>query len=181
MSAASNPPNLSFRRALPEDLDAVLALWTQASAFLRLQGVNQWQKGYPGPQQAQEDCALGRLWLALTPDGQPAAVFVFDTTPEPSYAHLTEGAWQHPGPYGVLHRVAVSPAVRGQGVGGAVAAFGRQRCAALGLPALRIDTHPENRPMRRMLEKAGFTAVGMLRLLGGVDDGAPRVAYELLL
>ncbi len=172
-------PALTFRRAQAADRAAVLALWGQAVAFLRSQGVDQWQKGYPGPAEADADCAAGRLWLALDAAEEPLAVFVFDTAPEASYLHLTSGAWRIEAPYGVLHRVAVAARARGQGVGGAIAAFGRQRCAALGLPGLRIDTHPDNRPMRAMLEKAGFAAVGTLRLIGGAGDGDVRVAYEL--
>ena len=46
---------------------------------------------------------------------------------------------------------------------------------------MRIDTHAENLPMQRALEKAGFTPCGMIYLIGGREDGDPRLAYEILL
>ncbi len=167
-----------FRLAETGDIPAVLALWEKAKAFLKAQGLPQWQQGYPDRPEAEEDIALRRLWL-IEENGTPLAVFVFDTVPDPSYETLAEGAWHIPGAYGALHRIAVAPEARGKGVGRAAAAHCRTLCVQHGLPALRVDTHPDNRPMRTMLEKAGFSHVGLLYLVGGLEDGSPRVAYEM--
>ena len=45
---------------------------------------------------------------------------------------------------------------------------------------MRIDTAPGNEPMRAMLRKNGFETCGTIRLVGGVDDGALRIALEKL-
>ena len=50
-----------------------------------------------------------------------------------------------------------------------------------GLSAVRIDTHEGNLPMRRALEKAGFTFCGRITLIGGSEDGDPRLAFEKIL
>ena len=39
---------------------------------------------------------------------------------------------------------------------------------------MRCDTHKDNLPMRRTLEKNGYTLCGTIH----VEDGIPRVAYE---
>ena len=52
---------------------------------------------------------------------------------------------------------------------------------ALGLPSVRIDTHHGNRPMQRALEKEGFQPCGDIILVGGPEDGDPRLAFERLL
>ncbi len=169
---------MKFRKATTADIPAVLGLWTNAKAFLHSQGLPQWQQGYPDLPEAEADIAAGRLWLAVEDDA-PLAVFAFDTEPDPSYAALAEGEWRIPGAYGALHRIAVADAARGKGVGRTAAAHCRTLCAQLGLPALRVDTHPDNRPMRTMLEKAGFSHCGLLYLVGGLEDGSPRVAYEM--
>lgn len=167
-----------IRKAAEQDIPAVLSLWENAKIFMKEQGLPQWQQGYPALPEAQQDIALQRLWL-IEEDGAPLAAFVFDTLPDPSYASLAEGGWRIPGPYGALHRIAVAPEARGKGVGRAAAAHCRSLCARLGLPALRVDTHPDNRPMRTMLEKAGFTHCGLLYLVDGLEAGSPRVAYEM--
>lgn len=169
---------MTIRKAQKSDIAAVLALWEAAKTFMKAQGLPQWQQGYPALPEAEADIAADRLWL-IEEDGVPLAVFVFDTAPDPSYETLAEGGWRIPGAYGALHRIAVAAEARGKGVGGMAAAHCRSLCAQRGLPALRVDTHPDNRPMRTMLEKAGFAHCGLLYLVGGLEDGSPRVAYEM--
>ena len=41
---------------------------------------------------------------------------------------------------------------------------------------IRIDTHHDNKPMQHVVEKAGFARTGSIY----VDDGSPRIAYELI-
>ncbi len=169
---------MQFCLAETKDIPAVLALWENAKAFLKEQGLPQWQQGYPALPEAEQDIALQRLWL-IEEGGTPLAVFVFDTLPDPSYTTLAEGAWHIPGPYGALHRIAVSPAARGKGVGRAAAAHCRALCVQQGLCALRVDTHPGNIPMRTMLERAGFAHCGLIYLAEGLEQGSPRVTYEM--
>ncbi|MBR4550649.1 MAG: GNAT family N-acetyltransferase, partial [Oscillospiraceae bacterium] len=40
---------------------------------------------------------------------------------------------------------------------------------------LRIDTHPDNRVMQRLLERCGFRRTGIIHV---VEDNDPRLAYE---
>ena len=42
--------------------------------------------------------------------------------------------------------------------------------------SIRIDTHEDNKPMRRFLEKCGFKFCGIIYL----EDGSKRLAYEKL-
>ena len=54
--------------------------------------------------------------------------------------------------------------------------FAHAYCCA----GVHIDTAPGNEPMRAMLRKNGFETCGTIRLVGGVDDGALRIALEKL-
>ena len=94
------------------------------------------------------------------------AYFALLPSPEPTYATI-DGAWLTDEPYGVIHRMASYPDVHG--IFAAAVDF-----AAARYPRLRIDTHRDNRIMRHLIEKHGFTYCGVIRLA----DGAPRLAYE---
>ena len=39
---------------------------------------------------------------------------------------------------------------------------------------LRIDTHADNKPMQRAIEKFGFVYCGIIK----AHDGTPRIAFE---
>lgn len=47
-----------------------------------------------------------------------------------------------------------------------------------GLASVRVDTHPDNKPMQRALEKAEFVYCGNLILVSGAEKGDGRLGYE---
>ena len=159
---------MEIRKTAPADLDAVMALYDQGRRFMRQSGNhNQWINGYPSRELVAEDIRLGRSYL-VTEAGELAAVFCFFWGPdiEPSYRRI-DGAWLDDGPYGVLHRIASSGRAPGM----------VQWCAdwCLGqCPSLRADTHRDNLPMQRALERAGFRLCG--RVI--IEDGTERLAYQ---
>lgn len=160
------------RAATPQDLSALLALYAQARHFMAAAGnPSQWTGGYPGLDILQSGIAAGKQHILEAPSGEMLAAFFFDygPAPEPAYARI-EGAWLRQGPYGVLHRIAV--AAPGTGAAGACLAW----CFARSGGDLRADTHADNRPMQRSLDKAGFVRCGVIRLA----DGSPRWAYQKL-
>ena len=49
---------------------------------------------------------------------------------------------------------------------------------AQGIASVRIDTHEGNTPMQHAIAKSGFSFCGVIHLVGGVDDGEPRIAFD---
>ena len=95
------------------------------------------------------------------------AVFAFIIGDDPTY-QVIDGAWLDDAtPYGTLHRLGSDGTHTG--VLAEAVAWAWARC-----PHLRADTHEDNHPMRRCLERAGFAYTGIIR----VADGTPRRAYE---
>jgi hypothetical protein len=94
------------------------------------------------------------------------AYFALLPSPEPTY-NVIDGAWLTDEPYGVIHRMASYPDTHG--VFAAIMDFAAARYAHL-----RIDTHHDNRIMRYLIEKHGFTYCGIIWL----PDGTERLAYE---
>ena len=162
--------SVAFHRAGPGDVPAMLAIYAAARQFMAEAGnPGQWRDGYPGEALLGRDTGAGDMYLCC--EGEKIlAAFYFKTgdAPEPCYDTI-DGAWKKTGPYGVLHRVAVAPDAHGRGVAAACFAWCFARCGHL-----RIDTHRDNRPMQRALEKSGFARCGTVRLAGGEE----RWAYE---
>lgn len=98
------------------------------------------------------------------------AVFFFDfgDSPDPCYAEI-DGAWHSNGPYGVIHRMAVSQTARGTGAAAACLHYCMARSGYV-----RIDTHDNNLPMQRLLLKNGFAFCGIIRL----EHGHQSRAYD---
>lgn len=170
---------MNFKLAETEHLDTICRITNEAKAQLKTMGLDQWQKGYPSKEVWESDIVAQRAWLA-TEENVICGVFAFQTTPDPSYTEIS-GAWKTDTPYASMHRVCVSDACKGTGVAGRMFDYGFQMAKELGFASMRIDTHPDNRPMQRALEKAGFLHCGTITLKGGCEDGDLRVAFEKLL
>ena len=171
---------MEFTIAKQEHLPALCTITEAAKAQLKRLGVDQWQKGYPNEAVWVSDVETGISWVAVE-NGEVLGAFMFSSAPEESYAEI-DGAWLTEGTaYGSLHRVCVAEESKGRGVAGELFHHGFALAKQAGLPSVRIDTHEGNLPMRRALEKAGFTFCGRITLIGGSEDGDPRLAYEILL
>ncbi|WP_322174147.1 GNAT family N-acetyltransferase [Acutalibacter caecimuris] len=169
-------PSLQLRKATPADIPAMAGLYEQARQALAAAGVNQWQDGYPNAASAGADVQSGTAYV-LVEGGRVVACACLAFGQEPTYAVIEQGNWLGQGPYGYLHRVAVSGAAKGRGAAGRFFAELERQARAQGLGAIRGDTHRDNRPMQRVMAKAGLTLRGVIY----VEDGTPRLAYEKLL
>ena len=167
----------TVRKARLEDVPAMAGLYDLARAGLRERGVDQWQDGTPNSDSAREDIESGIGWV-LEESGVVLATAAVYVGHEPTYDLIRDGAWQGTGErYGIIHRLAVSPEARRHGAASALMDLGARLTREAGLSVLRCDTHRDNLPMRRTLERNGFVLRGVIRL----RSGAARVAYEKLL
>lgn len=175
--------NMRFQVAREQHLDQIMAITNEAKAQLKRMGVDQWQKGYPSLEVWQQDIAHGSAYVALDDElNGVMGAFSFFTTRDASYDEI-EGSWLtgnlfEDGAYASLHRVCVADRCKGQGVVGRMFQYAFDLAKAQGIASLRIDTHPDNKPMIRSLEKAGFTQCGSIALVGGVEEGQLRSAFE---
>lgn len=170
---------MEFILAAAEHLPALCRITKDAKAQLKRMGLDQWQKGYPCEATWVSDMEKKTAWVAVE-NGEVLGAFMFQTAPEVSYAQI-DGAWLTDGAYGSLHRVCVAEESKGKGVVGEMFRHGYELARQAGLPSMRIDTHAGNLPMRRALEKAGFTPCGTICLIGGSEDGDSRLAFEKIL
>lgn len=158
---------MTIRSARPEDLPEILRVYEAARAFMRKSGnLHQWVGGYPQKALLEEDIAKGRLFV-FDADGAVHAVFAFILGDDPTYAFIEGGQWLNGRPYGTIHRIGSDGTERG--VVKAALDFALAKTSEV-----RADTHADNFPMQRALEKCGFVRCGTIYL----ENGDPRIAYQ---
>lgn len=174
---------MEFRQSQTEDLDRIVRIAEDAKAFLRANGVSQWQRGsYPDRALFASDIENG-IGYVMADGNRVCAVCAVTFGDEPSYRHLVKGAWLtgDEAAYATIHRSAVASECRGQGVAGRLFVSVCDLAAGRGVGSVRVDTHPDNTAMRSALEKAGFVPCGELVLDRCEEAGDPRIGYERIL
>ncbi len=180
---------MKMRYATTADIEQILAITDSARRFQRQCGFRQWEDGYPAYDDIAADIAAQGAYVF---ENEGTSAKAADITIEGSniverenivaYAYLTEGdaeydrlsgIWHYPGPYGVIHRLAIAPGFRGQGLAAQILAMSEAHLAAQGIRAMRIDTGQDNIVMQRILSRADYTCRGLHHFSWG-----PRLAYE---
>ena len=157
----------NIRLARQTDLDEIERIYAYARQFMIQSGnPTQWVNGYPWRDLLEEDIRCGTLYVAEDNNGL-YGVFVFVIGEDPTYGYIEDGAWISDKPYGTIHRIASCKS----GVFSEALLFCRNKCSHI-----RVDTHADNKPMQHLAEKYGFSRRGIIY----VEDGTPRIAYEML-
>ncbi len=160
-----------IRLATEKDLPRMMEIYSYARDFMASHGnPNQWTvRNWPPEELIRQDI-LSKKSYVFQADGKVVGVFYFDygNDIEPTYAVIEEGEWKDPSAYGVVHRIAGDGSVKG--IGSYCINWAYQKCGHL-----RIDTHPDNIVMQKLLAKLGFEKRGIIHI---VEDNDPRIAYE---
>ena len=159
---------MEIRKTTHGDLDSVMKIYAEGREIM-LEGKNyhQWPEGYPFREIIEEDISAGFSYVCVDA-GEILAVFHLSPGPDKTY-EIIDGAWLDDKPYGVVHRIARAKTVRAKGAG----AFCLNWCYDK-LKNIRIDTHADNIPMKKLLEKQGYTYCGIIR----IETGAERMAFQ---
>ena len=167
---------MRIRTATADDIAAMLEMAAQASARIAAMGFDQWQKGYPDRGVIEQDIIDKNAYIAEV-DGVPAGMMSLTFTDIYSYEKI-EGKWIDGGFYCAVHRLCVADGFVKQGIATALFAAAEMISRERGYASVRVDTHEQNAPMRRTLEKCGYTHCGRITLIGSQEDGEKREAYQ---
>ena len=164
---------MEFRKATDADIDTIVGIVECGRERLRLQGIDQWQRGYPNRGSIEADIAAD-VGMVLCADGRAAAYGAVIFTGEQAYDAISGGKWITDGPYAVVHRLCVAEDCLHRGCG---MEFMRnvERFAVGRAASIRIDTHPDNAIMQRLVKRMGFV------YCGDVVIESRRLAYEKIL
>ena len=173
---------MQIRKTADTDLPRLLELYAKARAFMADHGnPRQWgATNWPPEALLRQDIANGNSYVCVEDDCIVGTFFyIAGHDIEPTYRIIENGRWLtgDDGNYLALHRVAVAVNHRGTGIAEAILNHSEKVAKEQGKISLRIDTHRGNLPMRRMLERNGFTHCGRIRLA----NGDPREAYEKII
>ena len=166
-----------FRKTEYADIPAVMKMIRQAQSYMKEQGIDQWQNGYPNEGAIAMDIANDYSYV-MEENGKIIGTMAVIFDGEPTYDKIYEGAWKTTDePYAAIHRVAVDAECKGKGIAGAMIDEVVKMCRERGVRSLKNDTHRDNKSMQRMQAKNGFEYCGIIYL----EDGAERIAFEKLI
>lgn len=166
---------MQIRKAIPADAESIMQIFRQAQTGLRVQGVNQWQNGYPNMEIVDMDIMSGNCLVCVV-NGLIGASFVLTFEPEATYDRIYSGQWLSEGQYGIIHRMAAADAFKGRGLGAEMIEMAEQIALSRGIRSIKVDTHRDNNPMQNLLRNNKFQYCGVIYL----DNGQERLAFEKL-
>ncbi len=169
-----NEQGTILRQSEKSDIDDIMKIIDEAKAFLKAQGVDQWQKGYPDRTAIEGDIADGTSYI-LKKGGQVVGTVMVTSDAEEIYENI-EGAWKSEQPYVAVHRMAVSASRRGEGLAEAMFGHIEKLCAGKGIHSIKLDTDGKNFAMQSLLEKLGFSYCGIVYF-----DNSEKIAFEKVL
>ncbi|GAA1271406.1 hypothetical protein Psi02_51700 [Planotetraspora silvatica] len=150
------PVELTLRRATPGDLPTVLTLLAEAAKWLNAAGVHQWPDG--GFPAARIEPLIEQGTMYLLDDGSdpvPAATMALDGHADPEFWTRHD----RPGDALYVHKLAVSRAYSGQGLGEMLLDWAAGRAAEEGRRWLRLDCAKDNPRLQAYYRRFGFRHV----------------------
>ena len=159
------------------ELERVMKIIEDGREFLKEHGVNQWQHGSPSRDEIINDINEGISYVYERSDEIVATAML--TTLDEDYENYPT-FWSENSSYLAIHRLATSKQFRNQGIARefleAIYLFAKSQ----NIKYLRIDTHLDNKIMRKFLSGFGFEEKGVIKLtMKNILEDKERVGYEL--
>ena len=161
-----------IRQANLNDISGIMKIIQEAQKYFKENGIPQWQNGYPDEKQIQSDIEENSTYV-LEEDNQIIGTFYITFKGDPYYKEI-DGNWLNTNKYAAVHRIAVLPSFKGQGLAGKLFQYAEKLAQEQGLHDIRIDTHKLNRSMQNTLKKNGFIKCGNIT----IQNNEPRVAFQ---
>lgn len=148
----------------------------EAQEYFRKKGIDQWQNNYPNIETIKMDMRHDNSYVFVK-DNLIVGTVALTFDREKSYENIVQGSWKSAQDYGAIHRIAVAHECRGMGISSIIIEDIEKICLNRGIHSIRVDTHKDNTPMQKLLEKNKFQYCGIIYL----EDGGERLAFEKIL
>lgn len=163
---------MEFYKAEAGDLRRVCSFYQKVSENMVAEGLDQWVWGrYPNEQILQESISKGELYLVWE-FGQHVACVVVTKEQDPEYQSVN---WEFGLKPGLIHKLAVHPKYRGQGVAGRILDKAELMLREMGCDCLRCDTRSDNQKALSLYNHHALRISGRIHW----DDDPESVYYAL--
>ena len=167
---------MKFRKSGIKDISNIIKIINQAQEYFKLQGIDQWQNGYPNQETIENDIKNDESYV-LEKGGDVIATTMISFNGESTYNSI-QGNWiSNNDKYATIHRLAVDNSYKGNGISSKIIKHIETYCLNKGIKSIRVDTHEDNISMQRLLEKNNFKYCGVIYL----EDNSKRIAFEKLI
>jgi GNAT superfamily N-acetyltransferase len=142
------------RSASPDDLDALLDLFREASRWLASKGIDQWQ-WEPRVVQVRDDIERGNVFVGEDDARRIIATVTVDTFADPDFW----GPDDNPNSALYVHRMIVARDHASLGIGDELTQWIEQFAGALGYDYVRLDCYRSNTGLHRYYKAHGWSNV----------------------
>lgn len=166
-----------LKLATTEDINVIMNIIDDAKKYLKKQGLSQWNldDGYPRKEDMLKDIENKNCFLYIENNiiiGCMSIIF----TPDENYYEI-EGKWLTNDKYASIHRIAISNNYHSKGIGVKILLEAEEIVKNKNVYSIKIDTHKNNIPMSKTIEKAEYKYCGIITLKRSNIDNL-RNAYE---
>jgi GNAT superfamily N-acetyltransferase len=162
------------RLAEMNDLEKIIPIVSAVIQEMRVAGNDQWDENYPQKTDFRKDIAKRDLYVSGT--NQEITGFICINYLEPEEYHNAN--WSVSEKPMVIHRMAVNPAYRNQGIGSMLMRFAEELALRQGVNYLRSDTYSLNPKMNALFQKMNYRLAGEIHFLRKTN---PFNCYEKML
>ena len=173
-----NMLSIYIRKAALNDVPAITQMIKNSKQYLKQQGINQWQEGYPNQETIKKDVYAADDYV-LVCNGQIAGSACLIAGLEPNYLKIN-GQWVN-GTYNryvTIHRFTISDQFRGQHLARFLMSNLLSVADLRGFKDIRIDTHPQNKIMQHIILTNGFKYRGIIHVNHKIEKNVKRYAYQ---
>lgn len=149
--------NIKYRKPTLDEVFKIYRHYVRVIASMQENGIDQWDNLYPNSADIAADIANGDMWVGEE-DGKILITFAVNNDCEEEYDSCP---WVYPDdPFIVVHRLAVNPKFRRQGVAKNAMEFVEREAKEKGIRTIRLDTFCKNTAGAKLYESLGFKVIG---------------------
>lgn len=163
-----------IRKAVMDDLTEIMEIIKETVAEMKIYGNTQWDENYPQAKDFTGDIEKGDLYVDER-DGEVAGFICVNMVEPAEYEGLN---WSSEEQAMVVHRMAVNPKFRRQGVAAGMMKFADELALSRGIRFMKTDTYSVNPNMNALFVKCGYKLIGVMSFLG---KEKPFNVYEKIL